>query len=118
MTFPNFKKDPIRSTKIRKSAKGKPCTARVPSVCNSNNETTVLAHIDTKSKGMGVKSDDLFSAYMCSACHDWYDGHHNESMRDTVALSAMIETQRHLYDEQIISIADIVAENNWRYATW
>lgn len=28
-------------------------------------------------KGMGDKAHDLFGAYLCQKCHDWYDGRSN-----------------------------------------
>lgn len=39
--------------------------------CNWNNETTVLAHMN--GAGMAMKSDDVFGAWCCSACHDLID---------------------------------------------
>lgn len=66
----------VRIPKILKSARGKPCTMRLPGVCNHNPETTVWAHSNEgeDGKGMGIKAHDIFGAYMCSACHDEYDG--------------------------------------------
>ncbi len=49
---------------------------RIPGVCNHNPETTVWAHSNAGAdgKGMGLKAHDCFGAYLCSACHDEYDG--------------------------------------------
>ena len=57
---------------LRKLAKGKPCMVRIPSVCNHNPETTVLAHLG--GGGMGMKHPDLLGAWCCSDCHDVVDG--------------------------------------------
>lgn len=59
-------------SKLRNSAKWKLCTVRLPGVCNNNHETTVLAHLN--GGGMGLKKNDLFGAFACSACHDEIDG--------------------------------------------
>ena len=44
--------------------------------CNGDSATTVAAHSNLISdgKGTGTKSADCFVAFLCSACHDWYDG--------------------------------------------
>jgi len=65
-------KKPIRSKAIRESARGEPCTVRIPGICNGNPETTVLAHLG--GGGMGTKRGDIFGAYCCSSCHDALDG--------------------------------------------
>lgn len=61
---------------IRKSAKGEVCTVRLPGICNRNNETTVLAHINGVrfGHGTGQKVSDIHGAYCCSSCHDVIDG--------------------------------------------
>jgi hypothetical protein len=68
------KRPAYRSTAMRKAARGKPCTLRLP-CCNSDPETTVLAHIRAFGwGGMGSKPDDFLAVYACSACHDAIDG--------------------------------------------
>ena len=57
---------------LRKFAKGQTCTIRIPMVCNSDPETTVLAHMG--GGGMGLKQPDLLGAHSCSDCHDVVDG--------------------------------------------
>ena len=70
------KKPPVVSRKLRASAHGQDCTMQVVGVCNSNPETVVLAHINTTGTGSkGAKCHDFSAAFMCSACHSWYDGH-------------------------------------------
>lgn len=61
---------------LRKLARGKPCQVRVPTHCNGNRQTTVLAHYRLAGyAGMGSKPDDWsFGAWACSACHDVVDG--------------------------------------------
>lgn len=63
-------------SKLTKAAKGKDCTVRIPSYCNGNPETTVLAHVNGVRFGHGIgnKVNDLLAADTCSACHDILDG--------------------------------------------
>jgi hypothetical protein len=75
---------------LRKAAKDRGCTVRIPSVCNFNSATTVLAHIRlTGVSGMGMKSPDLLGAWACSACHDEIDGRTRKSgmTRDELRLA-------------------------------
>ena len=58
----------------RKEAKGRDCQVRLPGICNFNSETTVLAHYRMAGlSGVGQKSDDMFGAWCCHACHDACD---------------------------------------------
>jgi len=59
-------------SKIRESARGEECEARIPGICNFNPETTVLAHMN--GAGMGMKASDHEAGYCCSDCHDAIDG--------------------------------------------
>ena len=75
---------------LRKAAKDRGCTVRIPSVCNFNSATTVLAHIRLAGvSGMGMKSPDLLGAWACSACHDEIDGRTRKSgmTRDELRLA-------------------------------
>ena len=75
---------------LRKAAKDRGCTVRIPGVCNFNSATTVLAHIRlTGVSGMGMKSPDLLGAWACSACHDEIDGRTRKSgmTRDELRLA-------------------------------
>ena len=67
----------IRSKKITNSARMEDCTLRIYPYCNFNSETTVFAHINDGSKGMGLKPNDICGVYACSACHDIIDGRTN-----------------------------------------
>jgi len=74
---------------LRREAKGRGCTVRLPGICNHNSETTVLAHIRMPGvSGMGIKADDLLGAWACSACHDAIDRRsHTDLERDYVRLA-------------------------------
>ena len=61
-------------SKLRKSARGQMCTLQIFPYCNNNTETTVLAHIPSNYKGVGMKSPDYFGVYACHSCHDVIDG--------------------------------------------
>lgn len=64
-----------KQTKLTKAARGRDCQVRIPGVCNSNPETTVLAHYRMAGTcGVGCKPSDLQGAWACSACHDVIDG--------------------------------------------
>lgn len=91
----------IVSPKIRKSAKGRRCTLRLPGICNHNPETTVLAHIHTKFSGMGCKSNDIHAFYCCSSCHSAYDRHEVDNID---VLGALVESQIIFYNEGLISV--------------
>lgn len=60
-------------SKLTESAKGEDCTLRIFPYCNQNPETTVLCHINSPDKGIGIKSPDWFGVFACSACHDIID---------------------------------------------
>lgn len=57
-------------THLRAAARGRECMVRLPSVCNHNPETVVLAHFRLSGiSGMGLKPPDEIAAWACSACH-------------------------------------------------
>jgi hypothetical protein len=92
---------------LRKQAKGRDCTVRLPSICNHNSETVVLAHIRMLGiSGMGLKADDLLGAWACSACHDAIDRRaHTDLERDYVRLAhleGMVRTIAQLRAEDIV----------------
>jgi hypothetical protein len=68
------KHQPVRSQQLRRSARGRSCTARIPQVCNHDPDTSVLAHPPIGNGGMGTKGDDSDGAIVCSECHDAIDG--------------------------------------------
>lgn len=55
---------------LRKAAEGRACQIRLPSICNFDARTTVLAHVRLSGiTGGGQKAPDLLGAWACSACH-------------------------------------------------
>ena len=74
---------------LRKLARGRECTVRLPGICNGNCETTVLAHFRLAGiSGMGHKSPDAIGAWACSSCHDAIDRRsHMDLDRDYVRLA-------------------------------
>lgn len=92
----------VVSKKIRESARGEDCTFRFPGICNFNPETTVWCHIDTKYKGMGIKSPDIHGAYGCSSCHSNLDLH---KVRNAEwVLDAMVESQMKLIEKGLLEV--------------
>jgi len=69
-----MKKKRIAQTPIRRSARDRMCTLQIFPHCNNDTETTVLCHLNTSRKGMGLKSLDYFGVYGCSDCHNVIDG--------------------------------------------
>ena len=63
----------MKQTKITKSAKGEDCSLQIFPYCSQNPEETILAHINSASKGIGKKSEDWFGVFSCSVCHDIID---------------------------------------------
>ena len=62
-------------SKLREIARGMECQVRIAGICNSNPETTVLAHYRLAGTcGIGIKPPDLLGAWSCSSCHDYIDG--------------------------------------------
>jgi hypothetical protein len=76
-------------TDLRKLAKGRECTVRIPGVCCGNRETVVLAHYRLSGlNGMGMKPPDLIAAYACFECHNAIDRRsHMDLDRDYVRLA-------------------------------
>lgn len=85
-------------SRLRKLARGQACMVRIPGVCNGNDETTVLAHLN--GGGMGMKRHDLHGAWACSDCHSWLDAgyakNHSRDERDLEHLRGVIRTQEAL----------------------
>jgi hypothetical protein len=90
-------------SKIKKSARGKPCQLRLDEcVSGGQNETTVFAHLN--SGGMGRKENDLFGMYACHVCHNIIDGRqphdYEREWLELVQLRAMKRTQEILLKEE------------------
>lgn len=60
-----------RNEALLRTARGQPCMVNIPGICNGNKETTVCAHSNwyEHGKGAGLKANDCFVAWCCSACH-------------------------------------------------
>jgi len=102
-----MKQQRYESKYLRHSAKGQPCLVRIPSVCNHDPATVVLAHIN--GGGMGTKTSDLFGAFCCSACHDLIDGRTRsaEFSRDEIELMhrhGVQRTQQHWLDVGMVTL--------------
>lgn len=68
----------IRSRKILDSARGAPCSIRLPGICNGNAETTVWCHLNGHrfGKGGAIKAHDIHGFHGCADCHRYYDVGH------------------------------------------
>ncbi len=61
-------------SRLTELARGKECMVRMPSICNFNPETTILAHIRMAGlTGGAQKAPDQLGAWCCSSCHDEAD---------------------------------------------
>lgn len=94
------------SKKLRDSARGRECQVRIPGICNHNDETTVLAHLN--GGGAGTKQSDLFATFCCSSCHDAVDGrvqtkYFNDEL-DLMLLQGMVRTQQIWLDEGMVKL--------------
>lgn len=78
----------MKKVDLRKQARGRECTVRIPGVCGFNPETSVLAHYRLAGTcGTGCKPDDLQGAIACNCCHDAIDGRiKTEYSRDDLKL--------------------------------
>lgn len=63
----------MAQTKITKSARGEDCSLQIFPYCSQNPEETILAHINSESKGIGKKSEDWYAVFSCAICHDIID---------------------------------------------
>jgi hypothetical protein len=64
---------PVRSKKLRDSARGKECTLRIPGHCNADPSTSVLCHLPHGGRGVATKASDDHAVIACSGCHDALD---------------------------------------------
>jgi hypothetical protein len=102
----------IRSSKVLNAARGKPCTARFPGICNGDPATVVSCHLNGAAfgKGMGQKAHDILTFRGCFACHAYYDTGHgtNPLMSDAELnwhlLRALSETIVGLVTEGVVIV--------------
>lgn len=92
-----------RSPKLLQHAQYYPCQS-----CGAYG-TTVAAHANGHmfGKGLGVKADDMFSAYVCYNCHDKIDGRSgrlSREERDELWFSAWIKTMRIWFTDGIVVV--------------
>lgn len=85
----------MRKHQLRDDAREKECQIR-SIVCNYNDETTVLCHLN--GGGMGAKVDDFLAAWGCSNCNAYCDGGytehgHTKDQADLALLQGMARTQ-------------------------
>jgi hypothetical protein len=81
----------VCSKALKDSAKGQNCTLRLM-CCNSNSDTTVLAHLPIGQKGMGMKRDDFCACFACSDCHDAIDGRSKAEFTEADLMRAWYNT--------------------------
>lgn len=69
------KEKPVRSEKLRQSAKGEACLVRLPG-CPSDPAQTIWSHYrgGAGGKGTTIKATDIAGAYCCTYCDAVYDG--------------------------------------------
>ena len=67
------KDQPVRSKKLRESARGKDCALRLPGHCNGDPATTVLCHLPHGGRGVATKASDDHAVFACAGCHDALD---------------------------------------------
>lgn len=95
-----------QSKKLRESARGQDCMVRLPGICNFNNETTILAHLN--SGGMGTKHSDLFGTFCCAACHDAVDRRsmtqYSAEELELMLMQGMARTQQYWLDVGLIEL--------------
>jgi len=95
----------FKSRKLRNSAHNQECTMNVAGVCSYNNETVVLAHINTDGGAIGAKTDDFSACFCCHECHFWLDTNQgSEKDRLFYTRRAMVRTWRVWLEEGLIKV--------------
>lgn len=94
-------------SKLTKSAQGRECQIRAPSICCGDPAQTVPCHVRLIGiGGMGLKAPDIFIAFGCTPCHDFVDGRTQGPAtyeeRRLMLLEAMVRTQNILWREGVI----------------
>ena len=89
---------------LRKLAKGKPCQVRLISVCNRNDETTVLAHVRLAGvTGIAQKAPDILGAWACSECHRITETYKDDDQIQRAFLEGVVRTQYELVKQGILN---------------
>ena len=96
------------SPAIRRSARGQPCTLRVPGVCTGDPDTTVACHVQAPGMAtMAGKQSDLHVIHGCSECHavlDCRDRWAEAAIGWDDVLRALIETQNRLIRAGLLEV--------------
>jgi hypothetical protein len=58
-----------RNKKLTQSARDEACVS-----CGNPNSCWAHSNLLQHGKGRGQKAHDIFGAYLCLNCHDWFDG--------------------------------------------
>lgn len=102
------RREPIRSTALRRAAAGQPCTLEFVGICSHDPETTILAHVHDESFGKSMKADDTSGVHACFSCHSAYDLHRTGLTESEVlwhVLRAYQRTIRNLVTRGILILA-------------
>lgn len=93
---------------LRETAADQPCQFNVPGVCLRTTSTTVWCHSNESrhGKGRGIKAHDVFGAWGCRACHDWYDnGTATREDKAAAFRAAMEATYLQLFSRGLVTVA-------------
>jgi hypothetical protein len=83
------------SKKDRDAARGQDCKLEIPFVCNSDPDTTVLAHVGRH--GTAKRNHDDEAIYACSACHDAIDYRTNIFLSNNESEQKLLRKDRAWY---------------------
>ena len=96
---------PLKSQKLRYSAKGKQCTMNVANVCNYDPATVVLAHVNCEGGSIGGKTDDYSACFACCDCHTWLDTNAGSEIdRLFYTRRGMVRTWREWINDELICL--------------
>lgn len=64
-----------RDTKLLELARGRNCLVGLRGICTADDDTVVAAHSNQlrHGKGRGLKAEDCYTVWACSACHIFID---------------------------------------------
>ena len=93
---------------LRKAARSRACTVRIPVCAITILETSVLAHYRLAGTcGTAIKPHDMQGAIACSACHDAIDGRTKRITRhDSLLLMHAEEFSEHWLSGAMRSLSD------------
>jgi len=95
----------MKQSKYTRSARGKPCSLRLPG-CQPgpDNNQVVLCHLNLYGgAGMGQRAIDIHAVYGCHNCHQIIDGPNRLDYQGDM-LRALLETQRTMVSEELIKL--------------